>query len=151
MGISIHCVKQIVNGYSSNQGKICDQMWVQNLRLSGQLQQKHIIQSQSFDLCFGRLPVFCSLEPAFPKGRNILLCLRYSVVTQLPRWTRFHLWFSDGCGCCKALILMYWRIDGVGKLKKLGGARHATERCSERVCNVGEGSPCLCASVNGQP
>ena len=36
------------------------------------------------------------------KGRNILLRLRYSVVTQLPRWTCFHLWFSDGCGCCKA-------------------------------------------------
>ena len=36
------------------------------------------------------------------KGRNILLRLRYSVVTQLPRRTRFHLWFSEGCGCCKA-------------------------------------------------
>ena len=37
-----------------------------------------------------------------------------SVVTQYPQRTRFHLWFSDGYGCCKALILMYWRIDGVG-------------------------------------
>ena len=40
------------------------------------------------------------------KARNILrLRLRYSVVTQLPRQTRFHLWVSDGCGCCKAIII----------------------------------------------
>ena len=39
---------------------------------------------------------------------------------------------------------MYWRIDGDGWLKKLGGARQATERCSETVCHNGEGSPCLC-------
>ena len=29
------------------------------------------------------------------RGRNILLRLHYSVVTQLSRWTCFHFWFSD--------------------------------------------------------
>ena len=46
---------------------------------------------------------------------------------------------------------MYWRIDGDRKLQNLGGAHQATERCSERGCNDGEGSPCLCVCVNGQP
>src|SRR4029434_9681695 len=37
------------------------------------------------------------------KGRNILLRLCYSVVTQLLRRTCFHSWFSDGCGYCKPI------------------------------------------------
>src|SRR4029434_9140527 len=37
------------------------------------------------------------------EGRNILLRLRYSVVTQLLRRTRLHLRFSNGCECCKAI------------------------------------------------